>query len=98
MAVCPQIGQRAENGAFAYAWTPDIPGTYYLYAEFKGSEAYFGSHAETAFVVDEAPESTPMPTAEPESIADAYILPSTIGIIVAIVVIGLIIILMLRKR
>ena len=88
----------AENGAFAFAWTPDIPGTFYLYAEFKGSKAYFGSHAETAFVVDEAPESTPMPTAEPESIADAYILPSTIGIIVAIVVIGLIIILMLRKR
>jgi hypothetical protein len=88
----------AENGAFAYAWTPDIPGTYYLYADFDGSKAYYGSHAETAFVVDEPAESTPMPTEDPASPADMYILPSTIGIIVAIVVIGLIIILMLRKR
>jgi hypothetical protein len=89
----------AENGAFAFAWTPDIPGTYYLYAQFQGSKAYFGSHAETAFVVDEAlAEATPVPTSTTGSLADMYILPATIGIIVAIVVIGLIIILMLRKR
>jgi hypothetical protein len=88
-----------ENGAFAYAWTPDIPGTYYLYAEFKGSKAYYGSHAETAFVVDEAIEpATPPPTSTTGSLADAYILPGIIGIIVAVVVIGLVIILMLRKR
>ncbi len=88
----------AENGAFAFAWTPDIPGTYYLYAAFEGSKAYFGSHAETAFVVDPAPEATPPPTPQPESVALSYILPGTIIIIVAIVVIGLVIILMLRKR
>ncbi len=89
----------AENGAFAFAWTPDIPGTYYLYAEFKGSKAYFGSHAETAFVVDEAPApATPPPVSTTGSLADTYILPGIIAIIVAIVVIGLVIILMLRKR
>ena len=88
----------AENGAFAFAYTPQIPGTYYLYADFAGSNAYFGSHAETAFVVDEAPAATPMPTPEPESVADMYIVPGIIGIIIAIVVVGLVIILMLRKR
>jgi hypothetical protein len=89
----------AENGAFAFAWTPDIPGTYYLYAEFQGSRAYYGSHAETAFVVDEAPaEATPMPTSTTGSLADTYILPGIIGIIVAIAVVGLLIILMLRRQ
>jgi hypothetical protein len=88
----------AENGAFAFAWTPDIPGTYYLYAEFKGSKAYYGSHAETAFVVDEPAEATPPPTESPMSVADMYILPSTIGIIVAIVVVGLLLVFMIRKR
>jgi len=89
----------AENGAFAFAWKPDIAGTYYLYADFEGSKAYFGSHAETAFVVDETPESaTPMPTSTTGSLADMYILPMSIGIIVAVVVIGVVIILMLRKR
>jgi hypothetical protein len=88
----------AENGAFAFAYTPDIPGTYYLYAEFEGSKAYYGSHAETAFVVDEALEATPPPTEPPLSVADMYMLPSTIGIIVAIVVVGLLLVMMIRKR
>ncbi len=89
----------AENGAFAFAWTPDIPGTYYLYAAFEGSKAYFGSHAETAFVVDEAPApATPMPTSTTGSLADTYILPGIIGIIVAIVVVGIVLVLMFRKR
>jgi hypothetical protein len=88
----------AENGAFAFAWTPDIPGTYYLYAEFKGSEGYFGSHAETAFVVDEPPEVTPGPTATPAPMTDTYVMGFGIGMIAVIVVIGLVIILMLRKR
>ena len=88
----------AENGAFAFAYTPQIPGTYYLYAQFKGTEAYWGSHAETAFVVDAAPEPTAMPTEPPADPTGTYVTGFGIGIIVAVVVIGLIIILMLRKR
>ena len=88
----------AENGAFAFAWTPDISGTYYLYADFAGSKAYFGSHAETAFVVDPAPEPTATPTAPAPSLADIYFLPMSIIILVAIVVIGALTLLMLRKR
>jgi outer membrane protein assembly factor BamB len=88
----------AEDGAFAFAWTPDIPGTYYLYAEFEGSKAYYGSHAETAFVVDEALEATPPPTSTPAPMTDTYVLGLGAASIAAIVVIGLVLILMLRKR
>jgi len=88
----------AENGAFAFAYTPQIPGTYYLYAQFKGTEAYWGSHAETAFVVDAAPEPTAMPTEPPADPTGTYVTGFGIGIIVVVVVIGLVIILMLRKR
>ena len=48
--------------------------------------------------VEEAPAATPMPTPEPASIADMYFLPVSAGIIIAIVVIGILIILMLRRR
>ncbi len=87
----------AQNGAFAFAWTPDIPGTYYLYAQFKGSKAYFGSHAETAFVVDpaHAPTEAPPPTGD---MTDTYVTVFGIAMIIAIIVIGLVIILMLRRR
>jgi outer membrane protein assembly factor BamB len=89
----------AENGAFAFAWTPDIPGNYYLYASFAGSGAYYGSHAETAFVVDEAVSSvTPQPTQAPANAADLYLLPGIGAIIAAIAVVGAIMILMLRKK
>jgi outer membrane protein assembly factor BamB len=88
----------AENGAFAFAWTPDIPGTYYLYADFAGSNAYYGSHAETAFVVDPAPEPTVAPTQAPATAADLYLLPGIGAIIAAIAVVGAIAILILRRK
>ncbi len=89
----------AQNGAFAFAWTPDIPGKYYLYAEFAGSKAYYGSHAETAFVVDEVTQAaTPEPTTQQQSMADLYFLPVSIGMIIAIVAVLVMMILMFRKR
>lgn len=88
----------AENGAFAFAWTPDIAGTYYLYADFTGSKAYYGSHAETAFVVDAAPEATATPTPQPAHLADQYLLPATGGIIAAIAVVGIVLALLLRRK
>jgi hypothetical protein len=39
-----------------------------------------------------------MPTPPPASVADMYFLPVSAGIIIAIVVIGILIILILRKR
>jgi outer membrane protein assembly factor BamB len=86
------------SGFYSFEWTPDIPGKYTVYATFAGSEGYWGSFAETAFSVAEAPEATPPPTEPPAPATDMYVLGSTAGIIIAIVAVGLVIILMLRKR
>jgi hypothetical protein len=86
------------DGFFSYQWTPDIPGKYTVTASFAGSESYWPSHAVTAFAVDEAPEATPAPTPEPASAAELYFVPATAGIIVAIAVVGVVMMLMLRKR
>jgi len=86
------------NGFYSLMWAPDIPGKYTVLASFKGSESYWGSSAETAFGVMEAPEPTLAPTASPASVADQYFVPG-IGIIVAaIAVVGIVLALLLRKR
>jgi len=86
------------NGVFSLAYTPDIAGAYKVYAVFSGSQAYYGSTAESAFTVNAAPETTMAPTPVPASLADQYLLPATGGIIVAIVLVGVVLALLLRKR
>jgi len=85
------------SGTFSFMWTPDISGKYTVVATFAGSESYYGSSSQTAFGVDEAPTATPQPTQEP-STADQYILPMSAAIIAAIIIVGLAIIFMMRKR
>ncbi len=86
------------DGFFSLNWMPDIEGKYTVYASFPGSESYWPSHAVTAFNVDPAP-ATPAPTeAPPASIADTYFVPAIVGLFVAIIVVGLLTILMVRKR
>jgi outer membrane protein assembly factor BamB len=86
------------SGFFSLDWTPDIPGHYTVIATFHGSESYYSSYAETAFTAN-APAATPTPTpTQPASVADLYLVPGIIGIIVAIIVVGVVIILALRKR
>ena len=87
-----------DAGFYKLTFTPPVPGEYTIYAAFAGSKAYYGSFTETAIYVEEAPASTPEPTPMPESLADICILPGIIGIIVAIVVVGAVLMLMLRKR
>lgn len=87
------------SGAFSYVWQPDVPGKYTLIASFAGSEAYYGSSSETAFAVTEPSAGTQQPTAQPVSLADAYFLPMTVGMIIGFVlVVGLLLLLLLRKR
>jgi hypothetical protein len=86
------------NGMFKLAFEPLVPGEYTVIATFEGSEAYWSSMAETAINVEEAPAATLEPTPQPASMADLYLIPSVIGIIVAIAVVGAVIVLMLRKR
>jgi hypothetical protein len=92
-----EIGKTTSDsdGFYSFAWIPDISGEFTVYASFAGSNSYFPSHAETAFSVDPAP-----PTASPYPLTvlpptETYFAVSTIAIVIAIVVVG---VLMLRKR
>ena len=87
-----------QSGFFKCVFTPDVPGEYTVVASFAGSQSYWGSYAETAVYVDEAPAATPVPTPTPAPMTDTYVLGIGAGAIIAIVVIGMILILMLRKR
>jgi hypothetical protein len=96
---CYDVGTvTTSDGFYKLAFTPPVPGEYTVYATFTGTESYYGSSTMTAITVEEAPIATAEPTPQPASMADMYILPGIIGIIVAIAVVGIIIILMLRKR
>ena len=86
------------NGFYSATFEPPVPGKYTIIATFAGSKSYWGSSAETAIVVEDAPQPTPEPTPTPAPMTDTYVLGLGIGAIIAIVVIGLVLILMLRKR
>jgi hypothetical protein len=87
-----------SSGFFKASFVPLVSGDYTVIATFEGSEGYWGSSAETAISVEQAPAATAEPTASPASMADLYLVPGIAGIIVAIAVVGAVIILMLRKR
>ncbi len=87
-----------DSGLFKLAFTPEVPGEYTIIASFAGSKAYYGSFARTAINVEETPVATPVPTATPTPMTDMYVLGSTVGIIIAIVAVGLLLVLQLRKR
>jgi hypothetical protein len=42
------------TGMYSIGWTPPIEGKYTVYASFEGSDAYYGSQAETAMLVTPA--------------------------------------------
>jgi outer membrane protein assembly factor BamB len=88
------------SGLFSYQWNPpsDIPGKYTIIATFAGSKSYWPSFAETAVSLDPAAEATPAPTPTPASMAEMYFVPATAGMIIAVVAVGAVIVLMLRKR
>jgi hypothetical protein len=96
-----QIGEVTSdmNGNYGVPYTPDVPGTYQIIANFQGSKAYGPSTATTYLSVGEAP--APTPTEQP-AIAlpptEMYFAISTIAIIATIAIIGTVIILVLRKR
>jgi hypothetical protein len=97
---CYEIGTATTDadGFFHYTWDPIISGDFTVYASFEGNNGYWPSRAVTSFTVMETPEATPPPTPTPAPMTDTYVLGTGITAIIAIVIIGLVIILMLRKR
>ena len=87
------------DGFFCFNWKPDIESQYTLYASFGGSKAYWPSHAVTCFTVDPA-AATPSPQEQQLiSANDQYILPGIIGILVAVIAVGIgLALLVTRKR
>jgi outer membrane protein assembly factor BamB len=88
-----------SSGTFSYQWTPDIEGKYTVIATFAGSESYYPSFAETSFAVDPA-AVTPQPieVSNAGSAAEQYLLPGIAAIIVAIAIVGVVLLLAIRKR
>jgi hypothetical protein len=85
-----EIGKTTTDadGFYSFSWIPDIPGKFTVYASFAGSESFYPSHAEAAFVVDPAPEPYPVveiPTPPP---TETYVLGGTVAIIIAIAIVG----------
>jgi hypothetical protein len=94
------IGSATSDakGFFSFAWKPDIPGKYTVYATFAGSESYWQSYAETAFVVDEAaatPTATPITGFATTGDLMMYV---AVGVIAIIIAIAVAVVLLLRKR
>jgi hypothetical protein len=93
------IGQTTTtDGFYSFNWKPDIEGKFTVLATFAGSESYYPSQAMTAFNVDAAAPTATAPPAQPVSFADQYFIPAIAGLFVAIIVVGLLTILVLRKR
>jgi hypothetical protein len=89
-----------SNGFFSFSWTPDISGSYTVYATFAGSHAYYGSSAETAFSSAAVASGSPGPsgTSTPGTTADQWIVPGIIAIIVVIIIVGAVLALLMMRR
>jgi hypothetical protein len=86
------------SGTYGYTWTPEISGDYKVTATFGGSGAYGSSWAQTFVSVVNAPAVTATPTTTAALTMppfEVYFAASTIAIIIAVAIIGLLI---LRKH
>ncbi|MCX8154183.1 MAG: carboxypeptidase-like regulatory domain-containing protein, partial [Candidatus Bathyarchaeota archaeon] len=92
-----EVGRTTSdaNGLFSLAFDPPVPGKYTVIARFAGSKSYWPSYAETAVFVEEAPPATPTVTPVPQTPVETYFAVSTIAIIIAIAVVG---IMLFKKR
>ncbi len=86
------------SGKFSFTWTPDIAGHYTVVASFHGSESYYSSYDEAFFTASASPTASPIATSEPASMADTYLIPSVVAIIVVIIIVGAVLALMIRKQ
>ena len=97
------IGQTTSDatGAYGFTWKPDIPGAYTLIATFSGTNGYYGSSAQTyLYATSEHPTSaTATPQTGLATTADlmTWILAAAIAIIIAIVIVGVVIVMRIKK-
>jgi len=88
-----------NTGTFIFNWVPpSIPGIYRIIATFIGTNSYYSSSGETGATVVDAPGSAPAATPLAQSVADMYFVPGVAAIIAAIAIVGVVLVLILRKR
>ncbi len=94
------IGTTTSNvyGTYSLNWTPDISGSYTVIANFAGSKSYYPSSTSAAFYASE-PAATPSPAPIASSTpTEMYFALSTAAIIIAIIIVGAVLALLVRKR
>ena len=95
------IGNATSDitGKYSFLWTPEIEGKYNIIASFMGSEAYYGSTAETSIGVTNAP-ATPAPPMPLQTVPDPTmpIVGMGVAILAAVAIVGLMIVRVLRKK
>ena len=84
------------NRFYSTTFVPEVASDYRVIATFAGSKSYWGSHAETAISVEDAPTATAVPVVEKSS--RTIFAPAVIAIILAIFVVNILIVLLVRKR
>jgi len=84
------------DGYYSCSFVPEVAGDYKVMATFDGSKAYWGSHVQTSISVDDPPLPTEAPANQTLQV-EQYFVPAIIGIIVAIVLVGAVIIVALRR-
>ena len=84
-----------SGGLFKKTWTPQSEGEYTVYATFDGSNSYYGSYAETALSIIEAPAETS--NAQQQIIPD-YTMTLIGGFLAVIVAVAIVGILVVRKK
>jgi hypothetical protein len=86
------------NGNYGFAFHPEVPGLYTIFARFDGTHSYYPSSATTYLSVDEvAPTATPQPAVTlPQT--ETYILGVGIAIIIAVAIVGVVLLMAIRKR
>jgi outer membrane protein assembly factor BamB len=85
------------TGAYSLGFTPDIEGKYTIVASFYNTGAYYGSTAETAMLVTNAPE-TNAPSSNISVQAPDYTLPIVGTGVAMIIAVAVATLLLLRKR
>jgi hypothetical protein len=88
-----------SHGMFKLMFTPEVPGEYTVIATFPGSQGYWPSQGTTALgVLETSPVATSQPTTLTSSVAETYPVPAIVGLFIFVAIIGVAIMLMLRKR
>ena len=94
-----EIGRTTSdaNGFYSLEWMPDVPGKYTDYANFAGTDAYWPSNAENAFTVYEAVAETAPEYPQPvdPTMTIVYV---AVALGILIVIVGLVLALLQRKR